>query len=184
MLNQELLKSLIYYNPETGVATWLPRKETTKQIAAWNRRYAGKALSYVDKKGAGYAQVCMVIDGVQKYYLLHRLIWLYVFGEFPNGPIDHVNRIKSDNRISNLRVANRVLNGHNVKSYNTNKSGIKGVSWSKESRKWRAVLVFNQKYMHLGLFDSIEDAKDAYIVASLSHANEFSIYSVATKGLN
>ena len=175
-MNQNLLKSLVHYDPETGVMTWLPRKEKF-----WNAQHAGKALSYVND--SGYMEVCITINKIQRYYFLHRLAWLYIYGEFPNGPLDHINRIKSDNRITNLRVADATKNGHNVKSYSTNKSGVKGVSWSKAAKKWRAVLVFNKKYMHLGVFDTIDDAEAAYIAASLSFANEFSVHSTVAKDL-
>lgn len=175
MIDQKTLLSLVHYDPETGVMIWRSKKEISGMEEAWNRAHSGKQLTSISQDG--YLETCIVLDGIQKDYRLHRLAWLYVYGEFPKGPLDHINRIKIDNRISNLRLTSIALNGHNVKSYSTNKSGVKGVSWCKLSRKWRAVLVFKKKYLHLGLFSDIEDAKDAYASASALYAKEFSIHT-------
>jgi hypothetical protein len=175
MLDQEKLLSLIHYDPETGIMTWLPKKVVCRWHKTWNTIHAGKQLTNIGS--GGYLQACIIIDGIQKGYLLHRLAWLYVYGEFPEGPLDHINRIKTDNRICNLRIANAALNGHNVELNSKNRSGVKGVSWSKESKKWRAVLVYYGQYIHLGLFANMEDAKNAYVAASIQTVKKFSIHS-------
>lgn len=81
------------------------------------------------------------------------------YGDIPDGmEIDHINRIKDDNRIENLRVVTKRQNCCNL---STNTSGIPGVIWCKQQKKWRARIWVNGKNKHLGLFENIEDAKVA-----------------------
>jgi hypothetical protein len=150
----------VNYDPETGVMIWVN---------------TGRRISNKDKDG--YLTTSLRINGKRIYYRVHRLAWLYVYGEFPKGPLDHINRIKIDNRICNLRIADDSLNSHNIEMWNTNKSGIKGVSWYKRTKKWQAILYWRGKSIFLGTYANIEDAKDAYAQASLKYAKEFSIYS-------
>ena len=95
-------------------------------------------------------------------YKAHRLAWLYVYGEFPSGFIDHINGIADDNRIINLRLASNTQNLHNQKLRSTNTSGFKGVSWSKQRKKWQAQCCANYVDTHLGYFDTPEEASKAY----------------------
>ena len=91
MITQEELKELLDYNPETGLFTW----NVYNNIK--NKTTAG---TFND----GYIQIKIK----QKIYQAHRLAWLYVYGEWPKGQIDHINGIRDDNRIENLRdVTNR-----------------------------------------------------------------------------
>lgn len=90
-------------------------------------------------------------------YRAHRVIYKMVHGYDPNI-IDHINQIRHDNRIENLRNADKVVNAINSKVIITNSSGAKGVSWFKQSNKWRAYITVSDKHMHLGLFDNINDA--------------------------
>jgi HNH endonuclease/AP2 domain len=157
----------------------LPRKETSKYVKTWNKRYAWKAIIGLNK---GYISLTLKHDdGKKKRYEGHRIAWLYVYGKFPhkNQQIDHINRIKSDNRICNLRIADVVLNAHNVGLPSNNKSGVKGVYWHKDSKKWMARISWCGKCYYLGTFIDLEEAKEAYAVASVKHAKEFSIYSEA-----
>src|SRR6185369_10895033 len=88
-----------------------------------------------------------------KAYLGHRLVWLYVYGEWPRGDIDHVNRTRSDNRLCNLRVATRSQNLGNMGRRPVNTSGYKGVTWHKRAEKWLAQISVNRKNIYLGLFN-------------------------------
>jgi hypothetical protein len=175
MLDQKMLQSIVSYDPDTGVMIWLPKNVVKHQDKRWNTIFAGKQVGRIESDG--YLGTNIKVGNIQKSVKIHRLAWLYMFGHFPDGPLDHINRIKSDNRISNLRIANASLNGHNIESFSTNKSGVKGVSWCKLSKKWKAIFVFRGKHMHLGLYVDIENAKNAYALASYLHVKEFSIYS-------
>lgn len=92
-----------------------------------------------------------------KYYLAHRLIWVWHGNQLPNNmEIDHINNNPSDNRIENLRLATRLQNEHNKPK--------KGCRF--ESGKWRARIKVNGKQQHLGMFDTEDEAKLAYLIAA------------------
>ena len=153
------LKELVSYCEETGIFVW---KETR------GKAIKGQSAGYLDKK-TGYIQI-----GLDKtLYLAHRLAWLYVYGHFPSGAIDHKNRIGSDNRIANLRIANDSQNGANKPIARDNKSGFKGVSWHRGGRKWQASIKVNKKSIGLGLYENPEDAHKAYCAAAEKHFGEF-----------
>lgn len=113
----------------------------------------------------GYGQVR--ID--DKMYLVHRVIWLLVYGEWPNGEIDHINGNRMDNRIKNLRVVNKSKNMHNRGMNRNNSSGYPGVSFHKASNKYQAQITVDSKVIHLGFFDSKEEAFLAYQLAKIKY---------------
>lgn len=128
------------------------------------------------KSNTGYFKIH--IDG--KLYLLHRIIFLYHYGFIPKY-LDHINNIKEDNRIENLREATHSQNNANKSIMSTNKSGYKGVVWHKASGKWAARICIDYKNKHLGLFDSKDAANEAYKKASLIHFKEFSNFNETYK---
>jgi len=97
------------------------------------------------------------VDG--RSYLSHRVIWLWHHGYMPEGDLDHINRIKSDNRIENLREASRQCNSRNTGNYKTNKSGVKGThthpSWG---NVWQARITVNGRKCSLGNFKCFDEA--------------------------
>lgn len=100
-----------------------------------------------------------VIRYNKKLYLAHRLIWTLFNGTIPKGmQIDHINQIRSDNRIDNLRLVSHKQNGRNQKLRSTNTSGICGVSWLPDRKKWVARIWSNGKGCTLGYFKSKTDA--------------------------
>lgn len=155
MLTQDQLKSLIKYNPSTGI--FFRQINRTERIAGT-----------ISKNG--YVQIG--ISG--KRYYAHRLAWLYVFGEIPIGDIDHKNGEKSDNRIANLRIATRSQNIMNVGIKSNNTSGVKGVSWIKKRGKWQALVCINGLNNHLGLYDDIKKAEEAVVRFRECMLGEFS----------
>ena len=114
------------------------------------------------KNGDGY-RVVRVKD---RMYLVHRLAWVLTHGEWPEADIDHINGVRLDNRIANLRPATRSLNNANSKRPRTNKSGYKGVSWHAVGRKWLAQVKADKQNHYLGLFDDPVQAHAAYVEAS------------------
>jgi hypothetical protein len=94
----------------------------------------------------GYVQV--KINNVN--YRAHRLIWLWHYGYLPENDIDHLNRIRADNRIENLREVGDVCNQRNTTNHSTNTSGVKGVCWNAEAGKWHANIMVNGKQYYLG----------------------------------
>ena len=93
-----------------------------------------------------------------KYYMIHRVIFMMFHGYLPKQ-IDHINNIKTDNRIENLRAANNSTNQQNVGLQKNNKSGIKGVSWHKATKKWVVQLGINGKPKHFGCYFDKEVAR-------------------------
>ena len=145
ILAQETLKSLMHYDPDTGVFTWK---------VAPRRGISAGSIAGVIKKDSGY-----VLVGVSgKEYRAHRLAWLYVFGEFPPYDLDHINRNRSDNRIDNLRMATRAENMQNGSKRKTNTSGHVGVRWYSQAQKWKAEIGVNYKNISLGYHSNLEQA--------------------------
>jgi hypothetical protein len=122
-----------------------------KLIAKTNSkcRKAGDALSSLTDKGYLRSSV----GG--KSYRVHRLVFLYHHGYMPIQ-VDHIDGNRMNNRIENLREATSSQNNQNRKS--TSSSGVKGVVWHKQSKKWVASICVNRKSVHLGSFISIEEA--------------------------
>ena len=145
MLNE--LKRLYNYNPTDGLFT---RKISN------NTRYPVGQIAGTKNHHSGY--VYIKING--KRYSAHRLAWLYVHGEFPNGEIDHKDRDKSNNRILNLRDFTRSENMLNTGLQSNNKTGIKGVSM-RSNGKFVARVGLNNKRIQLGTFATKEEAGEA-----------------------
>lgn len=152
MLTQERLKELLEYDPETGVFVRL--------VARTNAREGSIAGS---THSQGYLTVW--IDG--KHHKCHRLAWLYVHGRWPASMIDHINGVKTDNRIANLREATRSENIQNRSTaYSNNKSsGVLGVYWHEQAGKWQAKITTNGRSRSLGLYHDKGLAEAAYLEA-------------------
>lgn len=120
----------------------------------------------------------VVISTDTKHYYAHRLAWLYTYGKLPDSLIDHINGIKHDNRMVNLREANKSQNAFNTGVKSTNKSGYKGVSWRSQNKKWIAHIRISGKSVYLGSFDNIEDAAEMYATtAKQYHKNYYNTTS-------
>lgn len=105
-----------------------------------------------------------------KTYFVHRIIFLYCSGRWPNR-IDHLNRNKSDNRLENLRECTNSNNGSNRGLMANNSSGFKGVHWQRSTGYWRAQV----GYKVIGHFKTKEEAALAYDAAALEHYGEFAL---------
>lgn len=128
MIGQALVKELLIYEPDTGLMFW--RK---------NGKVAGTLHVH------GYINI--TIKG--RPLKAHRLAWLYVHGSIP-PEIDHINGIRHDNRLENLRACTRSQNNYNASIRNDNKTGVKGVHWSNRHDRWVARLGVNGKMVSLG----------------------------------
>lgn len=103
--------------------------------------------------------------------LAHRLAWLLVYGEWPDGDLDHINGERDDNRIVNLRLATRAQNNMNARRPCSNTSGYKGASFCRG--KWDARIGIDGKDVYLGSFDTPEEAHAAYANAASKVFGEF-----------
>lgn len=149
-LSADLIRELFKYDPHTGVVTRAKTKSSNAKV--------GSVVGHRNVNG----YLMTRING--RTLSVHRLVWMYVYGEFPNGQIDHINGCKSDNRISNLRCGTRAENQQNQKLHSDNTSGYTGVSWRKDSNKWKAQIQVDGRKIHLGSFVNIEDAVAAHAI--------------------
>lgn len=165
-LTADRLRELLIYNPATGVFTWLVAPNNTIKV--------GDRAGYA--RPDGYRGLS--IDG--RLFLEHRLAWLYVYGAFPEGQLDHANGRHGDNRLSNLRPATSAQNQANGPVQKNNTSGHKGVSWHRKARKWYARIGIGGKIVHLGSFDTKEAAAIVYNEAAAKQFGEYARISSLT----
>ena len=154
-LTAERLRELFSYDPETGFFTLLKRRMGSRQ----------KVGHIQDQLHKGY--VCATIDGHQ--YRCHRLAWLYIHGVWPNQSIDHINGIKTDNRILNLRDVSHSVNMQNIKTVNaTSTTGVLGAQKDYKGR-FKSLIQVDGKKRYLGYFKTAEEANQAYLKAKREH---------------
>lgn len=137
------ISKYLAYEDDSGIFTWL---------TSMKGRLSGRQAGAIDKDG--YRIICFK----GRMFKAHRLAWFMVYGYLPKETIDHINRVRDDNRISNLRLATMLEQGRNKKVPKNNTSGHVGVTWSSSSKKWLSQLCFNKKTHYVGLFSDIEMA--------------------------
>ena len=142
----DFVRHLFLYNHETGSIKWNAVRCGTK---------FGSEAGTLHK---GYRRI--KVNG--HLVLAHRIAWAIYHGKWPDGEIDHINMIRSDNRISNLRDVIRSENMVN-RNYPTGESRVRGVS--KHKCGWQAVISIYGKTIYLGLFKTVEDAEKVRISA-------------------
>lgn len=148
------VREIAHYDPDTGIFTW--------RLSNSNRVKVGAEMGVLRKDG--YLRV--QLDG-EKHYL-HRLAWLYVYGHFPPIYIDHINGVRNDNRLCNLRLADYSLNSENQrKAKSDNQVGILGIERVAGSKRnpWSARIRVKGKRLYLGVFPTSEEAYEAYVTA-------------------
>ena len=165
MFDVNWLRLIADYDPESGKITWrnrgpetfrCDRRERTRVSSRWNKLRAGKCAGHINK--AGYVMICLE----HKNVFAHKMAWAMHYGFWPNDQIDHINGVKSDNRIQNLRTVTAQENSKNRKKPENNTSGKIGVHFHKPSKKWHARVMDNGKRLHIGAFLSPEEASEAY----------------------
>ena len=157
----DYLRKRFDYDPETGIAIWLPRGSDEIVLPrirdAWNTRYAGRQVGAICKE-LGYLQTSLGNkDTPKKSCRVHRLIWTWMTGEVP-GLVDHIDRDKTNNRWKNLRDTDRAVNTNNSGLRISNRSGVKGVYFNKRDSCWVAQLNVEGKTKYLGSSKVFEDA--------------------------
>lgn len=157
-LTQKRLRSLLHYDPKTGLFRWRIAQSYCIKVG----QRAGRL------NGQGYINI--QIDGAT--YLGHRLAWLYVHGTLPKQ-IEHKNRIRHQNWIKNLRPSTQTQNQANRAKLSGTSSRFKGVTWNKRCIKWQASIKLHGKSYHLGLFDEEGAAHKAYRRAATNLFGEF-----------
>lgn len=166
-LTAEHIRSVLDYDPATGILTWRERTDLPlgRTRNAWNGRNAGKVAGCVAPSGY------LVVRLHDRLYRAHRIAWFHYYGEWPDGWIDHANRDGTDNRIANLRVATRAQNNANSIGLRGSASGLKGAY--RAGDRWESKLKVDGRPRYLGVFDTPEEAHEAYMEAAREQWGEF-----------
>jgi hypothetical protein len=169
MISQARLKEIVEYNPETGDFIIRDHQNPPNVKFKTPHRKSGYKLQCKSKHNGKYYFVGR-FDG--RLYRLHRIAFLYMTGLMPKI-IDHIDGNGLNNKWSNLRSCSQSENMRNQKLSKLSKYGFKGVSLSKEKKKYRANIVLNYKQKHLGYFNTPEEAYAAYCAAAKELHGEF-----------
>ena len=166
------LRECFSYDPDTGELKWRKRPAShfanPRAESMWNTRFAG-TVACATINGGGYAVVQVTFDGEARLMRVPRVIYKIMTGEEPET-VDHINRVRSDNRFVNLRAATKRQNNYNKLS--GSRSGLpKGVCAHK--KKYAARIRINGAHVHLGAFSTIEAAHAAYCAAAKELHGDF-----------
>lgn len=166
-LDIETLRELLEYNPNTGKLKWRSRGlsyfgNNSRVCKIWNTKCAGKEVG-----SSSYSYVRVSLNSIS--YKGHRVAWAIYYGEWPKGQLDHINGVKTDNRIVNLREVFGNGNSKNMPKQRNNTSGVVGVYWFKRDNLWKAQIQVNNKSIHLGYFTNKQDAINARKQAEMDY---------------
>ena len=141
-----MLKDTLAYDPTVGKFTW-----KTRAALCVRPGYTAGCLNE-----QGYIQIRFK----KKIYKVHRLVWLFEHGNWPKNNLDHLNGIRSDNRIQNLRECTAKTNCQNYERYRS--GNLVGASYHKHVKRWVSRWAFDGKMFYLGYYDTEKEASDAY----------------------
>lgn len=144
-ITQSELKEAIHYEPETGLFFWRSNR-------ANNKIKIGDIAGSITFKG----YITISVKNTQ--YRAHHLAWFYIHGEWPIDRLDHINQIRCDNRILNLREVNNSENLKNKTRYKNNTTGISGVYWHSRDEVWQPKINLDGRQVHLGYFNDFFEA--------------------------
>ena len=159
MTDDDLLREFLSYDPGTGVFRWIKTRSSRIMVG--------------DVAGSYNADGYWQINFGKKLYLGHRLAVFLMTGRWPEHTVDHRDRNKSNNRWENLREASYSQNSANMVRRPNNTSGRKGVFFGRNSKRPFAQIMVNRKSIHLGTFDTVEEASAAYETAATKYFGEF-----------
>jgi hypothetical protein len=172
-LTAEQARELLHYSPKTGRLFWKERTvdlfATERSWKTWNKRYAGReAFTSCNVNGYRHGSVFDVSISA------HKLVWLLAHGRWPNGHIDHINGIRDDNRLVNIREVSPIQNAWNMAKRKDNKSGKTGVLHNELKGRWYASIRIYGTRFNLGSYltkpEAVAARKAAEKVAGF-HAN-------------
>lgn len=161
VLTQERLKECLFYDPDTGIWTWL--------------KPSGKRAKIGVRAGKPHKSGYWIITIDNRGYISSVLAFFYMTGRWPIRQIDHKNGVRDDDRWENLREATQQQNNYNQKIRKDNTSGCKGVCWRPKRNKWFSFIFEEGKQKGLGCYDTFEEAKKVRLEAEKKsvHSNYF-----------
>jgi hypothetical protein len=159
MITQQRLHELFEYRDDGNLI---------RKVSVQSNAKKGDVIGSVNNDG----YLCVMVD--RKPYRVHRLIFLYHHGYLTDGlQMDHIDGNRTNNRIENLREVTKSQNKMNSKLAANNTSGVKGVYWHKRIQKWTSNIRLNRKHIHLGYYDTIEEAVAVVIAARNEYHGEY-----------
>ena len=181
-IDVKVLPELFEVDFENGELLWRERPishfESERAKNVFNQKYAGKKAGSLNTR-SGYSAIAITLNGLKVSILKHRIIWAMNYGSWPGEhmEIDHINRDRNDNSLSNLRLATSDKNRGNLSIYKSNSSGFKGVSKCIKTNKWMAQKQSFGKNKLLSLWESPELAAAARIGADMweEHLNDLGV---------
>lgn len=148
ILTYEQVREMFDYDEGTGILTWKIKH---------GYKYPGDEVGYTHRNGY------RILDWGRTDITIHRIIWLWFNGNYPLQYIDHINGIRDDNRICNLRDVSQRENTHNKKEHREGKKP--GAFYNKWEQRWDARIYYEGKQYRLGMYDTEELALEAYALA-------------------
>jgi hypothetical protein len=166
------LRQRVLYEKVTGKLFWKPRDksefEDLRTFRNWEVRFSGKE-AFLSKSKDGYRKGEIRFDGRRYHLLAHSAVWAICNGWYPSLEIDHINGVRDDNRIENLREATRAQN-----IYNTVKRGKFLPGSYPSGSRWASSITIDGKSKHLGLFSTEKEAHQAYVAVVNKERGEYS----------
>lgn len=157
--NLAYLNTILDYNPDTGELRWKVKRASAN---------IGDVAGYLSNNA--YKKI--TINNIEYNY--HRICYYMGTNINPNDKlVDHIDGNKTNNILSNLRIATHSQNSSNCKKYITNTTGHKGIQWRKNRNKWLVMLTINYKRITVGHFNTIEEAQKARYDAEIKHFKEY-----------
>lgn len=160
-MSYEQIVAGLDYNPDTGVI-----KIVDHSVSVFSK------VDSVESKGYLRCRVKRG-DDVSMYIKAHRLVWFYTYKAWPPKFIDHINGVRNDNRISNLRLADHGQNQANRRKDCDGLAPYKGITYNKRCKKWQAQITKAQKTIYLGLYSDPLEAAKVYEAASKEYHGEY-----------
>lgn len=157
MITQQRANQLLSVDFETGELFWFFNYQRPD--------LHGRRAGYLSE---GYWKVS--IEG--KIYYAAQIVWLLAYGYIPDRTIDHADTNKSNDALSNLRLASKGQNAANSKMSSRNSTGFKGVSLCSSTGRYRASITINGHSKNLGRYDSPEEAHEAWVSAAVAAFGE------------
>jgi len=169
--DQSYLQEVLNYDANTGVFMWRKlHRGVKKSLIAGHIEPKTKYL---------------LINLCGKIYRLHRLAWVYVYGSIDDlMEVDHINGIRGDNRIENLRLVTKSENSKNKRLFKNSTTGVAGVHFSKKLNKYQVQISVNKKDIFIGLFHNLNDAAFARRIAEIKYGFHDNHGSVLPESFN